>query len=284
MSRCHLSSLITILGKLQHKPKRTLSQNFLVEELVVNKIIKSLDIHENDHVVEIGPGAGALTEKLVLHPIYFSCVEKDDQLIHLLNFEEKATLSFNIFHQDVLNFSFEKIYHNVPLKIISNLPYHLTSKILKILAKKRELIKECVLMVEKGYADDLMQAGKTKAHDATSFILHQAFLIKPLFNVSKNCFYPKPKIDSTVLSLIPQQVKPHELSYIHFLEILFHQKRKMIQSVLKNIFSCSFDEPLNKEIEQLLQLRPENLTMEQAYQIFSIFYNQISQTIDEKNT
>lgn len=280
MSRCRISNLLQFLKENHLAPKRTLSQNFLIDENVVDKIVGSLQLQPGDHVLEIGPGAGALTEKLCENEIHLTCVEKDSSLNALLDFPSMKAKSFYTINQDIMLFDFQKC---IPknLKIISNLPYHITSKILKLLAKKRAQIELCILMVEKGYAEDLIKAKTEGDYDATSFILHHAFEASVLFNVSKNCFYPKPKIDSSILLLKPKACVDQENSYIGFIEILFTQKRKMVGSILKNCFSITKTDEY-PQLNQIFQLRPELLTDDQTYEIFSIFYDEIDKVVQEK--
>ena len=283
MTRCHPKNLLAFLEQENLMPKRTLSQNFLIDENVVEKIISNLEIVENDIILEIGPGAGALTEKLCQHPIHLVCVEKDYTLSRFLNFSINKTKSFEVVCQDILDFNFEKFNKNKKIKVISNLPYHITSKILKLLAKHRSSISHCIVMTEKGYAEDLMAADKKKSHDATSFYLHHAFEITSLFSVSKNCFFPKPKIDSSVLKLYPKDIIVDELEFYFFIEILFQNKRKMLQSTLKNFLDIDLNSIFPKYLETL-QLRPEKLTNEQALEIFSLFKSQIKEKINTKKT
>jgi 16S rRNA (adenine1518-N6/adenine1519-N6)-dimethyltransferase len=281
MSRSRLSSLLQFLNQNNLKPKRTLSQNFLVDENIVQKIVSQLKLEQNDLVLEIGSGAGALTEKLCFFPIELICVEKDSSLAELLSFDENHTQSFKIVNQDIMLFDFPLPKDNKKWKVVSNLPYHLTSKILKTLAKKRDFLDFCILMVEKGYADDLIKAKTQKEHDATSFILHHAFEVTNLFPVSKNCFFPKPKIDSAILLLKPKPLKEHDATFVSFLEIFFNQKRKMVQAILKGMFDISLANP-HPTIDHLLTLRPEILSAEDAYEIFSVFYEQIKCKVDAK--
>ncbi len=281
MSRCKLSHLLSFLKENGLKPKKALSQNFLVDENIVQKIIQQLELEKGDHVLEIGPGAGALTEKLCNYSIHLTCVEKDHDLASLLSFSEVKAQSFQILNLDINHFSFRHNSDITDWKIISNLPYHITSKILKNLAAERQFLKKCVIMVEKGYADDLIKAKPLQAYDATSFILHHSFELKVLFQVSKHCFFPQPKIDSTVMLLQPKPIREKEGEFISFLEILFSQKRKMIQSILKNCFSINSINEQSK-VNAILTLRPELLNHDQAYELFSVFYQEINPIIQAK--
>jgi len=275
MKRCKVTDLLSFLKLHGILPKRTLSQNFLVDENIVDKMLSLLHIEENDHILEIGPGAGALTQKLLLHKIHLTCVEKDDTLADLLQFEVNHTLSNEIIKQDILKWDLSNLSPTVQLKVISNLPYHITSKILKQLAKDRARITTCIVMVEKGYADDLMKS-KDK-HDATSFLLHLCFSITPVFTVSKNCFYPMPRIDSSVLQLT---AKPpfieNEQHFIRLIEVLFQHKRKTIGSTLRHRFPQITQEDLVK-IGDLASLRPEKLSPAEAFTIFDLYSDKLGQ-------
>lgn len=281
MNRCKLSYLLKFLNEKGLKPNKSLSQNFLVDMNIVKKIVDHLELNKDDYVLEIGPGAGALTERLSEFSVHLTCVEKDKNLSKFLEFDDPACHSFKVVNQDIMLYDLPAIEDSKKWKIISNLPYHLTSKIIKKLAKLRNGIDFCILMVEKGYADDLINAQKNKQHDATSFILHHAFEISVLFPVSKTCFYPKPKIDSSIIKLKPKMVMNLDEEFISFIEIFFNQKRKMIQSILKASFESDVSN-LPEELEVYMKLRPEVLSKEDAYKIFSFFYSDIKKKIDAK--
>jgi 16S rRNA (adenine1518-N6/adenine1519-N6)-dimethyltransferase len=166
-------------------------------------------------------------------------------------------------------------------KVVSNLPYHLTSKILKTLAKNRNKISLSVVMVEKGYAEDLLAMKANQGHDATSFVLHYAFEPSILFPVSKNCFFPKPKVDSAILLLKSKPLREHDADFITFIEILFGHKRKTIQSILKNSFDVNFF-PSDAKLQPILGQRAETLSCEEAEYLFVIFYDQIKKCVHEK--
>lgn len=281
MSRCRLTTVLSLLREKNIQPKRNLSQNFLVDQNIVDKIIDALQLKEDDHVIEIGPGLGALTEKIAQMPVHFRCIEKDQDMVDLLKFEEIHTKSFEIIHKDFMLWQIPKSPKDSLWKVVSNLPYHLTSKILKTLAKNRDKISHGVVMVEKGYAEDLMGMEANKNHDATSFILHYAFEPTILFLVSKNCFFPKPKVDSAILLLKSKPMDALDADFITFIEILFSHKRKTIQSVLKNTFGVATF-PNNEKVQKILAQRAETLGSKEAKELFEIFYEQIKKCVEEK--
>ena len=275
MKRCKQTDLLSFLKMHDIYPKRTLSQNFLIDENIVDKMLSLLQLEENDHILEIGPGAGALTQKLLTHKIHLTCVEKDEILSDLLQFETNHSLTFETIKHDILKWDFSTLCPTTRWKIISNLPYHITSKILKQLAKERARLTSCIVMVEKGYAEDLMKA-KDK-HDATSFILHLCFSITPAFQVSKTCFYPRPRIDSSVLLLIPKPpLLVNEQHFFKLIEVLFQHKRKTIGSTLRQCFPMITHEDL-QAIGDLSALRPEKLSPIEAFKIFNLYSHKLGQ-------
>lgn len=281
MSRCRLSYVLQLLKEQNIKPKKNLSQNFLVDHNIAEKIVSRLNLAEGDHVLEIGPGLGALTEKLLAQPIHLSCIEKDQDMVQLLPTAWQAARSFQIYHQDFMLFQLQCPAELKRWKVVSNLPYHLTSKILKNLAKARSTCSLAVVMVEKGYAVDLLRMHEEKSHDATSFILHYAFEPEIAFTVSNSCFYPKPSIDSAVMILKPKPVEEDDLLFIQFIEILFGHKRKMIQSLLKSSFDIG-ELPQHPDLTPLYSLRAETLSVEMAKCLFHHLKEPIKTRVEEQ--
>ena len=173
------------------KLKKKFGQNFLLDKNILNKISNLID-DKNLNILEIGPGDGKLTYKIIeKKPKRLDIVEIDRDLIEDLNNSFKNYKFVNIYNEDILKFDINKNYD----LIISNLPYNLSSKILEKLILLRNIPKKMILMFQKEFADRLLD---NKLNSINS-LLNCFFKIKLKFNVSKNCFRPAPKVESSVL-------------------------------------------------------------------------------------
>ena len=260
------------------KPKKSLGQNFLIDNNILNKILKLTNIN-NQNIVEIGPGTGNLTKKILEEkPKNLILIEKDQLLSdHLIN-ELKKHNNIKIFSDDVLKFDLEKNIKKNSI-IIGNLPYNISSQILLKLIKFKKWMpkyKMLILMFQKEVADKILAKYKTPDYGRLGIVASARLKITNYFNVSPNSFYPIPKVNSTVLVFEPIKNKNFKIKKIENLEkvshIFFSRKRKMINKA----FSILFKNPLNiaKEININLKLRPNELTKEEYYKITEHFENQ----------
>jgi 16S rRNA (adenine1518-N6/adenine1519-N6)-dimethyltransferase len=224
--------------------KKSLGQNFLIDKNIINKIVNSIDIN-NHKIIEIGPGLGALTEKILdKKPKKLIIIEKDYGLYKkLLNkFDNKKVIIIN---DDALLYDFSKLNK---FKLISNLPYNISSKFLLKILKLNNNITDVVCMIQSELADKLnYKKGKMNKY---KFIAEYCGKYEILFNVSPNVFYPKPKVNSKVVKfkLINQKIQKQKLDY--FINIFFKNKRKKIKSNL-NIRDFLNEKINNKRYEDL---------------------------------
>jgi 16S rRNA (adenine1518-N6/adenine1519-N6)-dimethyltransferase len=204
--------------------KKSLGQNFLIDKNTIDKIVSTIDI-KNNNIIEIGPGLGALTEKILeKKPKQLIIIEKDFELYKkLLNkFHKKNIIIIN---DDALLYNFTKLKN---FKLVSNLPYNISSKFILKILKLNINITDIVCMIQSELADKLnYKKGKMNKY---KFISEYCGKFKILFNVSPNVFYPKPKVNSKVIKyeLIGQNIDSQKLDY--FLNIFFRNKRKKIKS------------------------------------------------------
>jgi len=224
--------------------KKSLGQNFLFDKNIINKIISKIEITGNN-IIEIGPGLGALTEKILeKKPKKFIVIEKDYDLYKkLLNrFNNENIIIIN---EDALLYDFSKLRN---FKLISNLPYNISSKFLLKIIKLNKSFTDLVCMIQSELADKLnYNLGKMNKY---KFISEYCGRYKILFNVSPNVFYPKPRINSKVVKfeLIKQNIQSQNLDY--FLNKFFINKRKKIKSN-KNIKIFIDEKIANKRYEDL---------------------------------
>ena len=257
------------------KPKKSLGQNFLIDNNILNKIINLVELKSN-HVVEIGPGTGSLTQKIIdKKPKSLVVIEKDQTLAAGLKSKFKKHNNFKIYNEDILKFNLENIVQKNSI-IIGNLPYNISSQIFVKLIKFKHWLpkyKKLILMFQKEVAEKILAKYNTSNYGRISVITSSRLKIKDSFNVSPNSFYPVPKVKSKVLVFEPFVNKNFKITNIENLEkvshIFFSRKRKMVNKAFNELFS----EPLKiaKEINLNLNLRPKEISEDQYLKITELF-------------
>ncbi len=255
-----------------NKPKKSLGQNFLIDQNIINKIIKIVHIKKENTILEIGAGSGNLTKSLInTSSKKIIAVEKDKKLSQFLKDKFKDIAKLNIINDDFLN-----IINNINLKssviVFGNLPYNVSTQILAkliTLEKWPPWYDNLILMFQKEVADRIIAKKNTKDYGRLSVLCNWRLDIKKHFNISKNCFFPKPKIDSSILSFKPKGSNKFNIKNPKTLEmitrILFSSRRKMINKNFYKLFGKN--DNVAKEINLQLNQRPEELSHEMFYKI-----------------
>jgi 16S rRNA (adenine1518-N6/adenine1519-N6)-dimethyltransferase len=240
-------------------PKKSLGQNFLIDKNIVKKIISSTKIH-NENILEIGPGFGTLTDEIIKKkPKKLILIEKDNELFNKLKIKySNINLNINIINQDILDFKFEEINN---YKIISNLPYNISSRFLLKTLKLNNNILEILCMIQSELADKF-NYNKDKNNKYKFINKYCCSNYQILFNVPPTVFHPKPKVNSKVVKFILKK-KNIDINLLnHFIEIFFINKRKMIKS----------NKHLNKKIiNKYLNCRYEDLEFLDILNIYKRF-------------
>jgi 16S rRNA (adenine1518-N6/adenine1519-N6)-dimethyltransferase len=251
--------------------KKSLGQNFLKDNNVISKIVNAPELKENNLVIEIGPGAGALSTELVKKYDRVLMYEIDTRLKSILEEKLSDYDNYEIIFDDFLNrdvLNDIKKYHYDNLYIIANIPYYVTTPIVLKIIKENIPINEMVIMIQKEVADRFSSAAGTKEYGQITVLLQYFFEIEKVCNVSKNCFEPIPKVDSTVLKLKTNKkydVKDEEKFY-KLLKDAFRQKRKNLRNNLNN-YDLEKIKNVLLEFNKDLTCRAEELKVEEFAQI-----------------
>ena len=243
------------------KPKKSLGQNFLIDENIINLIVEVGDVKNNDIVIEVGPGTGNLTEKIILKkPKKLILIEKDKTLVEKLNsrFKENITL----LNKDILKVE-EEEFKNDKMIFFGNLPYNISSQLLVKWIRKHNLSSICkkmILMFQKEVADRILAKTNHRDYGRLSILSSWKLNITKIKDINPGSFYPVPKIKSTILLLEPKSnffniKNPKNLE--HVTNIFFSQKRKMINKPLKILFKDI--DIISKKFDLDLTKRPQNL-------------------------
>ncbi len=220
------------------KPKKSLGQNFLNDRNIINKIIKASEINSHDEVLEVGAGTGNLTEHIITkRPKRIYVVEKDAKLANIL--EKQYSSKINIIKKDILKIPNE-FYTEKKFLILGNLPYNISTKILSNWCLNDKLnVSKMILMFQKEVAERILAEVNTKKYGRITILSKWKFDIKKVTDVKPNSFFPKPKVQSTVLEFIPKK-EIYEINDPKNLEkitrVFFSQRRKMIKKPINILF------------------------------------------------
>jgi len=257
------------------RAKKSLGQNFLIDQNIVKKIINSIEIYDKD-VLEIGPGKGILTDEILKRkPKSLTLIEKDKFISGKLKMKYKKKKIVKLYNADILNFNIEKNIKNKTV-IFGNLPYNISSQILvKIIRFKKWPPKffGLVLMFQKEMAEKIVGKFNTSKYGRLSILTSSRLNVFNKFNVSSNCFSPKPKVESSVVCFKPIKTPLHNIQNIENLEkitnILFSNKRKMINKNIKKIFKKGKKISFLKDLD--LKKRPSDIEPKKYYEITELF-------------
>lgn len=232
------------------KAKKSFGQNFLKDQNIINKIVNSIDINENDLVIEIGPGQGALTKELVKKNVYYLAFEIDERMKPILcDFEsEKAKIIYDDFLKVNLNdilkeYNFNKLY------LIANLPYYITTPIIEKIITSNYKFDSLVVMVQNEVADRFCALPKSRDYGYMTVLLNINYNLEKLFVVKNTCFDPIPKVDSAVVkfNLKTNNTDLCNMEFLKkFISLAFSHKRK----TLKNNLSTEYFDKIKPILEK----------------------------------
>jgi 16S rRNA (adenine1518-N6/adenine1519-N6)-dimethyltransferase len=247
-----------------HAPRKRFGQNFLVDTQIIANILATVNAKPGQHIVEIGPGQGALTSGLVASGAKIDAIELDRDLSAFLSEHFAKSSNFKLYSADILNFELQSLLSSDPshkLRLVGNLPYNISSPLLFKLFENIDLIADMYFMLQREVAERLIATPGHKAYGRMSVMAQYYCEIHILIDVPPHAFDPAPKVDSSIVYF-----KPHmsAKTVVHNQRLLqqittaaFNQRRKTIHNSLKNIFSNI--ELLELNIDP--QLRAENLTL-----------------------
>tara|TARA_B100000035_G_scaffold62460_1_gene50542 strand:- start:44 stop:814 length:771 start_codon:yes stop_codon:yes gene_type:complete len=243
------------------KPKKNLGQNFLKNKYTINKIIEILDLKDNECIIEVGPGQGALTEFLVRKTKNYIGVEKDKNLCDLL---KEKFININIINEDILKFDFNNLF-NKKIRIIGNIPYNISTKLLLKCIENRNKIKRIDFMMQKEFVDRMISEHGNKSYGRLSVLIQLFFDVEKYVDISPKDFYPEPKIYSSFVSLKPTNniiIKKNEINeFLDFVKKIFNTRRKKIKNCV-NVNPNSLYNNIEKRAEELSILEMINLFRE----------------------
>ncbi|PWS24338.1 16S rRNA (adenine(1518)-N(6)/adenine(1519)-N(6))-dimethyltransferase [Enterococcus faecium] len=225
--------------------KKSLGQNFLTEPNILRKIVETAQIDEHTNVIEVGPGIGALTEQLAKHAKQVVAFEIDDRLIPVLADTMQPYDNVTIVHQDILKTDLstavrETFHEELPLKVVANLPYYITTPIMMHFLESDLVVDELVVMMQKEVADRISAEPGTKAYGSLSIAVQYYMEASLAFIVPKTVFVPQPNVDSAILKLtrrdIPAVEVTDEKAFFRLTKAAFQQRRKTLWNNLQHSY------------------------------------------------
>lgn len=254
---------------MHHIPKKRLSQNFLIDANISRKIVDASHLSPADTVLEIGCGQGALTREILTQAHHVYGVEFDPHLYSTLKQELKDQDHFTLFEADFLEFDFDQLaIDSRKFKIIGNLPYHISSPIIFKLIDHRERIDTATIMLQKEVALRLVSEPSSKDYGILSVFCQYFAVCKKLFDIPPTAFFPRPKVDSSIVQLTFKETPPPVSDFDTFKQVVkksFNQRRKMLRNSLSALIG-------KRSIDFNLQLRPEQLSVDEFIRLTDLLY------------
>ncbi|HVF46886.1 MAG TPA: 16S rRNA (adenine(1518)-N(6)/adenine(1519)-N(6))-dimethyltransferase RsmA [Pyrinomonadaceae bacterium] len=217
------------------RAKKSLGQNFLREETVIGRIVNALELLPYETVIEIGPGRGALTEKLIETGAEVVAVEIDRQLVPALRVQFHSSSNFTVIEADVMETDLSALVDpGTKAKLVANLPYYISTAILQKLIVERQAFSKLILMLQREVADRISAAPGNSDRGFLTVLTEAAFDTRKLMDVPPEAFTPAPKVWSSVIELTPKQPSAgDEPDFRRLVSAAFEQKRKTILNNLK---------------------------------------------------
>ena len=273
-----------IMNKYGIKANKNLGQNFLINEDVVNGIIDEAEISKQDLIIEIGPGLGTLTNKLLETAGKVIAIELDKNVLEILNDRFKLYNNFELINQDILKTDLKSLIKNnlnsglATCKIVANLPYYITTPIIMKLLEERLDITSITVMVQKEVGNRLTAIpGESKDAGSISYSIYYYSDAKIVLDVPRSCFIPSPDVDSCVINLKllkEPRIKIEDDEFLFkIIKNSFSQKRKTLVNGLVNTSICSSKQDAENILNKIRispKARPEELSLQDFAELANI--------------
>jgi len=281
-----ISATKKILNDFNILPRQSLGQNFLISKSIVQRIIEISDLSKQSHVLEIGPGLGALTSVLLEHVAKVSAYEIDHQMIEVL--EQRLSDKFNLalYHQNILQVDLHALYaEERNFQVVANLPYYISAEITEKLLTEVPNALSMTLMLQKEAVERISLEPNNSRYGPTAILIQLYGRITEKIKVASSCFYPQPGVSSQIIKITrdPESVLFSNLNntnlfeFKQFLKQCFAQRRKTIRNNFKNSLRPKLSAQALSEIERLniidFESRPEQITAKKFWQLYQSVAN-----------
>lgn len=279
------TNTLAVINKHEFAFQKKFGQNFLIDEGIVNKIVREAGVTKDDFVLEIGPGIGTMTQLLCEQAGGVAAVEIDTNLIPILKETLAEYDNVTIINEDILKVDIKKLAEEKnggkPIKVVANLPYYITTPIIMGLFESNVPIDSITVMVQKEVADRMQVGPGTKDYGALSLAVQYYSKPQVVIYVPPECFIPRPNVGSAVIRLTrykepPVKVRDEKLMF-KLIRASFNQRRKTLANGLNNSPEINFSkEEITAAIESLHKgpsIRGEALTLSEFAALSDYFSN-----------
>ena len=245
-----------------HRARKRFGQHFLHDRNIIDRIIRAISPQQDDNLLEIGPGRGALTLPLLKHCKPFTAIALDRDLIPILQQQVSEDSRLNLINTDILNFELASLSCAEDLRIVGNLPYNISTPLMFHLMESFCRIRDMHFMVQKEVAKRIVADASTAHYGRLSVMIQYYCHCQYLFDVPPGCFTPPPRVDSAIIRLTPHATPIASVNdctmFSEIVQAAFSQRRKTISNSLKSTLSseCFASCQIDK------RLRAENLTLQ----------------------
>ena len=248
------------------RPKKHLGQHFLQDPGIISKIIQTADVNKEDVIVEIGPGRGALTFRLAEMASEVIAIEIDHSIVESLNERAASYPNLSIVEADALRFHYHEI--GTRFKVVANLPYYISTPILFRLIELSDMVTSMTIMLQKEVAKRVVAAPNSKDYGILSIAVQFYAVPEIAFNISRKSFYPEPKVDSSVLKIVPREKVAvdvrNEGLFWGLIKSAFYYRRK---TLLNSLALSGHSKEIIKNVLEFAGIdqnkRPEQVSMEE---------------------
>ncbi len=249
-----------------HQPRKRFGQNFLADQRVIEQLVQLIRPSADQHLVEIGPGLGALTRPLIQSGARLTLVELDRDLVDRLQNQYGNNPRVTIIGADALKTDFTAIAQSSKLRIVGNLPYNISTPLLFHLMEHRDVIHDMYFMLQREVVDRITASSGSGHWGRLGIMLQYHCVTEKLLEVEPLAFDPPPKVWSAVVHLCPRQPKPvaqNPEQLEHLVRIAFTQRRKTLRNAVKSLISAEQLQDLGIDPQD----RPEQLNLEEFVRI-----------------
>ena len=274
MNLTDIFTIKSILKSNKLHANKKFGQNFLVDKRVLDKIMETAGLSDQDTVVEIGPGLGVLTQELASKAGLVLAIEKDRRFVEWLRKYFENTKNAKIICDDILTYPLNLIPK--AYKVVANLPYNITSPVIRMFLESENAPQEMVLMVQKEVAERLVAKPGNRERGITTIMVEFYGMAEIIETVANKSFWPIPEVDSAILRICTKDQRPKTKDidskiFFRIVKAGFSQKRRQIHHPLKAIFHLSSDQikSILKEADIDPMNRAEDLSLENWVKLYS---------------
>jgi len=257
-----------LIYKYDFNIKKSLGQNFLVDNNLIKKLISLMDLNNNNNIIELGTGFGSITypiAEIVNKVITFEI----DKHIYEILVKENDSNNITFINKDILEIDFNEIKNLDNLVIVGNLPYYISSEILKKLILD-DVDVNIYLMLQKEVVLKLLENNYNANYKAISVLIQSLFDCKVLLDVSPACFFPKPNVDSSFVRLYRKNIKINRKEYLNFIKIIFENRRKTLNNNLKKYYDKDKIDKIYYDLGLSCYIRVEQLDVKTIIKIYEV--------------